>query len=72
MEGISAEMPTWELSAVDISVWLAGNVEDAGKAAQVNLAQCIAALCQASGPQKTATTVQSLLAVLQVCKLTPV
>ena len=40
-------------------------MEDTGKAAQASIAQCIAALCQSAGPQKTATTVQSLLAVLQ-------
>jgi hypothetical protein len=49
-----------------VSISLTGNADDAGKAAQQNLAQCIAALCHAAGPQKTATTVQSLLAVLQV------
>lgn len=43
----------------------AGNAEQTGKAAQVSIAQCIAALCQSAGGQKIAATVQSLLAVLQ-------
>ena len=42
-----------------------GNAEDAGKVAQSNVAECVAALCQAAGSTKTATTVQSLLSVLQ-------
>lgn len=38
---------------------------ETGKAAQVSIAQCIAALCQSAGPQQVSATVQSLLAVLQ-------
>lgn len=43
----------------------AGHDKQVGKAAQHNIAQCIAVLCTAAGPSQTSTTVKSLLSAVE-------
>ena len=43
----------------------AGHDKQVGKTAQHNIAQCIAVLCTAAGPNQTSTTVKSLLSAVE-------
>ena len=43
----------------------AGHDRQVGKTAQHNIAQCIAVLCTAAGPDQTSNTVRSLLSAVQ-------